>query len=285
MTRTEKKESPYIETSCYNDQKLKKSLHLELSRDNDQKEAYKSNSFWVLNLSLSIIVKNYSLPPAASVLPLSAMAQNTFAFLHKLICTNFVDFRKSEDKFGRFSLSKKDSNYLNLNQHQVLKRDRNRDFRRVPNLTMGEEDLKRFMRLTNELVFEAENFGRREKLSPVLIPTVPEDTDEQRKLAHEVIDVVDQANRKVCVTVLRYNVENLESSCAQVRLLAKRKEKETFQTIVQGIKELEYFVFFLLDEMDSVYDKVITKKPICDVLKKEIATNYSISILFAFESG
>ena len=211
------------------------------------------------------------------------MAQNTFAFLHKLTCTNFVDFRKSEDKFGWFSLSKNDSNYMNLNQHQFLKRDRNRDFRRVANLTMGEADLKRFKRLRNELVFEAENFGRRERLSPVLIPTVSEDTDEQRKLAHELIDVVDQANRKVCVTVLRYNVEKLENSCAQVRLLAKRKEKEKFQTIVQGIKELEYFVFFLLDEMDSVYYKVITKKPILQLvtlLQKilQLVTLYQFSL-------
>ena len=58
------------------------------------------------------------------------------------------------------------------------------------------------------------------------------DMDEQHKLAHkviDVIDVVDRANRKICVTLLRFSVRKPESPCAQVRLIANKKEDENFQ--------------------------------------------------------
>ena len=53
------------------------------------------------------------------------------------------------------------------------------------------------MRLRNQLVIAAENFAREEFLSPVLIPTLSKDIDEQLKL---VVDVVDRANEKIYVT-------------------------------------------------------------------------------------
>ena len=47
------------------------------------------------------------------------------------------------------------------------------------------------------------------------------DMDEQPKLAHKVVEVVDPANRTICVTLLRYNVDKPESSYAQVRLFVR----------------------------------------------------------------
>ena len=47
------------------------------------------------------------------------------------------------------------------------------------------------MRLRNQLIKAAENFAREENLTPVLIPTMSEDMDEQLKLAQKVVDVVD----------------------------------------------------------------------------------------------
>ena len=58
------------------------------------------------------------------------------------------------------------------------------------------------------------------------------DMDEQLKLAHQEVDVLDRANRKICVTLLRYNVDKPESSYAQVRLFARKKEDETSQQVV-----------------------------------------------------
>ena len=63
---------------------------------------------------------------------------------------------------------------------------------------MGEADFNQFKRLRNQLVNAAESFAREEKLTPVLIPTMSRDMDEQRKLGHKVVDVVDRTNRRMC---------------------------------------------------------------------------------------
>ena len=47
------------------------------------------------------------------------------------------------------------------------------------------------MRWRNQLVDTAENFAREEDLTPVLIPTMSKDNDEQLKLAHKVVGVMD----------------------------------------------------------------------------------------------
>ena len=159
------------------------------------------------------------------------MAYNTTSSLDKLTCTDFVDFGNCQDRFGRFSWSKNDSNYLDV-KLKVFRKDEKKEFRLVQNLTMGEADFNQFMRLGNQLVNAAGNFDREESLTPVLIPTKFKDMHEQLELAHKVVDVVDRANTKICVTLLRYNVDKPESSYAQIQLLAKKKEDEKFQEVV-----------------------------------------------------
>ena len=149
------------------------------------------------------------------------MAYNTTASLDKLTLTDYLDFGKCQDIFGRFSWSKNDSNYLHV-KLKVFRKDEKKEFRLVQNLTMGEAYFNEFMRLRSQLVNAAENFAREESLTPLLIPTMSKDMDEQLKLAHKVVDVVDRTNRKICVTLLRYNVDKPESSHAQGRLFARR---------------------------------------------------------------
>ena len=100
--------------------------------------------------------------------------------------------------FRRFSWSKKDSNFLDV-KHKVLKKDDNKEFRLVQIFTMGEADFNQFIQLR---IIAAENFAREENLSPVLIPTMSKELDEQLKLAHKVVDVVELSNRKICLTLL-----------------------------------------------------------------------------------
>ena len=77
------------------------------------------------------------------------------------------------------------------------------------------------------------------------------DIDEQLKLAHRVIDVVDQSHRKICVTLLQYIVEKPESSYAQVRFFAKKKEEEKFHQIGYVKYTLDNSIY-LPDVKDSV---------------------------------
>ena len=108
--------------------------------------------------------------------------------------------------------------------------------------------------------------------------------EEQLKPVHKVIDVVDRPNRRICVRLLRYKVDNPETSHAQVRLFGRKKEEEKFQQIVYVNYRLDEFVH-LLDVMNSVYDKVIANQPICNILKKVIATIYSNHLFFLIKSG
>ena len=68
------------------------------------------------------------------------------------------------------------------------------------------------------------------------------------------------------MTLVRYKVDNPETSYAQVRLFGRRKEEEKFQQIVYVNYRLDEFVY-LLDVVNSVYDKVKTN-PIVIFYKK-----------------
>ena len=89
--------------------------------------------------------------------------------------------------------------------------------------------------------------------------------EQQLKLTHRIIEVVDRPHRKICVTLLRYNVEKPETSYVQVRLFGRRKNEEKMNQFVYVNYKLEEFVH-LLDVLNSVYDKVIANEPLCNVL-------------------
>ena len=129
---------------------------------------------------------------------------------------------------------------------------------------MEEADFNQFVRLRNQLVI-AENYGGEENLSTVLMPTMTQDMVDKLRLAHKQVDVVYRPYRKTCVTLLRNNLDKSESSYAPVRLFARKKENEKFQQIFYVKSKFEEFIY-LLDVMNSVYEKGFPIKPICNVL-------------------
>ena len=104
----------------------------------------------------SLILKNKSLPSDTIILSKSSMACNTIAFLGKITCQDNVDFGKCQDRFGKNSWSKNDSNYSNV-KLKVLKKDDNKEIQLVQKLTMREADFNQFIRLQSQLVLEAGN--------------------------------------------------------------------------------------------------------------------------------
>ena len=140
------------------------------------------------------------------------MAYKTTEILDKLACTDYVDFGKSQDRFGRFSWSKNDSNYLDIKLKVFKREDKNAEFRLRQNFSMGEADFNQFIRQRNQLIVAADNFLREQNLPAILQSTLSKDMEEQLKLVHKVIDVVDRPNRKICVTLLRYKVDNPDTS-------------------------------------------------------------------------
>ena len=99
------------------------------------------------------------------------MAYNTTETLNKLACTNYVDFGKSQDRFGRSSWSKNDSNYLDI-ELKKFRTEKNAEFRLRQNLSMGEADFSQFIRQRNQLVVAADNFLRERKVASSSIYTI-----------------------------------------------------------------------------------------------------------------
>ena len=215
-----------------------------------KKDAYRSNEMQLQILSLTVIHKNKSLPSATSILSRSPIAYNTTASLDKLTCTDYVDFGKCQDRFGRFSWTKNDSNYLDFKLKVSRREDKNAKSPLRQSLLMEEADFNQFIRQRNELVVAADNFLTEQNLSPVPQSTLYKDMEEQLKLVHKVIDVVDRPNRRICVTLLRYKVDNPQTSYAQVRLFGRKKQEEKFQQILYVNYKLDEFVYHL-DVMNS----------------------------------
>ena len=65
--------------------------------------------------------------------------------------------------------------------------------------------------------------------------------------------------------MLRYNVEKPETSFVQVRLFGRKKDEEKFNQIAFVNYKLDEFIYLLV-VINSVYDKVITNEPLCNVL-------------------
>ena len=127
---------------------------------------------------------------------ISIMAYKTTASLHKLTCTDNEDFSKGQDKFGQFLWSQNDSNYLDV-KLKVFTKDDNKEFRLIQGFSMEKQLSTSFCDLGIKCDYAAEKFAREENLNPVLIPTMSKDLDEQFKLSHKVVDIVDQAIRKI----------------------------------------------------------------------------------------
>ena len=90
------------------------------------------------------------------------------------------------------------------------------------------------------------------------------DIDEQLKHVHKVIEIAEGAQRKVCVTLLRYKEDKPETSYAQIRLFTRRTEEENFQQLVYVNYEIVE-VINLLDVMNSVCDQVLNKQ-LCKIV-------------------
>ena len=192
------------------------------------------------------------------------MAYDTTTTLDKLACLDYVDFGKCQDRFGQFFWSTNSFDYLDV-KLKVFKRDENKQFRLAQNLTLGEADFNQFIRLRNQLVVAVRDFSKEENLTPVQVKLLAKDMEVQLKLTHRIVEVVDRPHRKICVTMLRYNVEKPETKYVQVRLFGRRKDEEKFNQIDYVNYKLDEFIY-LLDVMNSVFDKVIADEPPCNVL-------------------
>ena len=146
-----------------------------------------------------------------------------------------------------------------------FKGDENKQFRLPQNLTLREADFEQFIRLRNQLVVAVADFSKEENQPAVQVKLLAKDMEEQLKFTHRSVEVFDRPHREICVTMLRYNEEKPKTSYVQVRLYGRRKDAANFNQNVYVSHKLDE-VIFLLDVMNSVYDKVIANELLCNIL-------------------
>ena len=110
----------------------------------------------------------------------------------------------------------------------------------------GEADFNQLKPLWNQLVIGAGNVGRKENFSLLQIPSLSKDMDKQLKLAYSLVNVVDRANRKICVTLLRYNVGNPENASVQVGYFVRKTENKNSQQNVYKDYNIENLSIYLM---------------------------------------
>ena len=144
-----------------------------------------------------------------------------------------------------FLWTKNDFYYLDIKLKVFRRENKNAEFQLRKNFTMGEADFSQFIRQSNHLVVAAFNFFREQNLSPVLQSTQSEDVEEQLKLVHKVIDVLDRPKGTICVTLPRYKADNPDTSYAQGRLFGWNTEEEKFQQLCLSTVELTNLYTFM----------------------------------------
>ena len=129
---------------------------------------------------------------------------------------------------------------------KVFERDENKQFRLAQNLRMGEADFNQLIRLRNQLVVAVRDFSTEESLPLVQVKLLAKDMEEQLNLTHRIVEVAGRPHRKICVTMLRYNVEKPETSFFQMRLFGRRKDEEKFNQINYVNQNLINLFFYMM---------------------------------------
>ena len=106
--------------------------------------------------------------------------------MDKLAFTDYVDFDKCQDRFGRISWSKNYFDHLDV-KLKLFERNENKQYRLAQNLKLGKADFNRFIRLRNQLVGAVRKFSNEENLPPVQVRRLAKDMEEQLKLSHKFV--------------------------------------------------------------------------------------------------
>ena len=111
------------------------------------------------------------------------MSFNFNSALYKTSCTDYADFGKKADRFGRIfwsQIEKGNQKYLDI-QLKVFRKDDTRNFRRHQKINLGVLDFKQFLCLRNLNVPAVRDFPTDEMLEEVVTSPLFKDLDQQLK--------------------------------------------------------------------------------------------------------
>ena len=185
-----------------------------------------------------------SLLSTTSILSRSPMTYNTTETLDKLALTDYVAFGKTQDRFGHFSWSKNDSNYLDI-KLKVIKREEKCRISTETKLFNGRSWFQPVHLKKKPTSCCSRQLSQRTKF--VAISSIY--TVQRHGGATEACSQGDWRCRltkeRFYMTLLRYKVDNPQTSYAQVRLFGRKKEEEKFNILCMSTKNLKNLYVFL----------------------------------------
>ena len=126
--------------------------------------------------------------------PLWRKAYRTTVFLDKLTLSNIVESDKCEDRFSHFFWSEKIWIIREENLNSKTK-DIAASFGRYRYKVLKKRgiDFNKVIRLWNQQAVALHNYGRKQSLNPVSVPTISEELNEELKVDHKVVHAVDRS--------------------------------------------------------------------------------------------
>ena len=94
---------------------------------------------------------------------------------------------------------------------------------------MGEVDFNQFIRLRNQLVVAVRDFSKEENLPPVQVKLLAKDMEEQLKLTHKVVEVVDRPHKDLRDYAAPQGGEARDFICSGA-IVWKKKGRRTIQS-------------------------------------------------------
>ena len=195
------------------------------------------------------------------------MIFNITSALDKTSCTEYVDFGKNADQFGRISWSQieKDNQKYPDIQLEVFRKDDKGDFRRHQQIKLGVFDFKQLLCLRNPIAQAVREFSTDETLKEVVTSPLSKNLDEQLKHVQKAITIVDRPKRKLFATMKKYCMDKPESTYVQLRLFTRTSEHDKFQQLVFVNYKFDEFLY-LLDVIISISDHVLSNQSLCNIV-------------------
>ena len=178
------------------------------------------------------------------------MIFNITSALDKTSCTDYLDFGKNADRFGRISWSQIENDnqkYQDI-QLKVFREDDKGDFHRHQQIKLGVFDFKQLLSLRNPNAQAVREFSTDETLTEVVTSPLSKDLDEQLKHVQKAITIVDRPKKKIFATMKKYCMDKPGTTYVQLRLLTRYSEHDKFQQLV--------FVNYKYDDISYMLDVI-----------------------------
>ena len=141
------------------------------------------------------------------------------------LCPNFMDFGTSEKRFGRISWSQKIGTPFYHICFKLFKVNDEGEMRKYQQVYIGKEEFKRFCIVKSSTLNDAQSMdGLKELKINGNASWSGSDMEQELSLCHSVVDLEHNGNRRVSLTIKRYDMKDVNSTYIQLRLFLSNQQ-------------------------------------------------------------